>query len=65
MAEFDFTPAQARAIHCIDKNVAVSAGAGSGKTRVLVQRFLHILSQGLQRPEQTVLPQEILAVTFT
>lgn len=65
MDEFDFTPAQARAIHCIDKNVAVSAGAGSGKTRVLVQRFLHILAQGLQQPEQTVLPQEILAVTFT
>ena len=65
MADLAFTPAQDRAIHCLDQNVAVSAGAGSGKTRVLVQRFLHILSLGLQQPEKTVFPQEILAVTFT
>ena len=65
MAEFNLTPSQDRAIHCIDKNVAVSAGAGSGKTRVLVQRFLYILGLGLRQPSDTVLPREILAVTFT
>ena len=65
MAEFTLTPSQDRAIHCIDKNVAVSAGAGSGKTRVLVQRFLYILGLGLRHPSDTVLPREILAVTFT
>ena len=65
MSEFQYTPAQERAIHCIDKNVAVSAGAGSGKTRVLVQRFLYLVSRGAARPENTVLPREILAVTFT
>ena len=65
MPELAFTPAQDRAIHCIDKNVAVSAGAGSGKTRVLVQRFLYIISRGAARREDTVLPREILAVTFT
>ena len=65
MSELQFTPAQDRAIHCIDRNVAVSAGAGSGKTRVLVQRFLYILSRGTQQREDTVLPREILAVTFT
>ena len=65
MAEFELTPSQDRAIHCIDTNVAVSAGAGSGKTRVLVQRFLYILSLGLRQPADTVLPREILAVTFT
>lgn len=60
-----FTPEQDRAIHCIDKNVVVSAGAGSGKTRVLVERFLYILEQGLQEAEKPVSPREILAVTFT
>ena len=65
MAEFDFTPSQDRAVHCIDKNVAVSAGAGSGKTRVLVQRFVYILGLGLRQPSDKVLPREILAVTFT
>ena len=65
MAEFELTSSQDRAIHCIDTNVAVSAGAGSGKTRVLVQRFLYILGLGLRPPADTVLPREILAVTFT
>ena len=65
MSELQFTPAQEKAIHCIDKNVAVSAGAGSGKTRVLVQRFLYLVSRGAAHPEETVLPHEILAVTFT
>jgi ATP-dependent helicase/nuclease subunit A len=65
MSELQFTPAQERAIHCIDTNVAVSAGAGSGKTRVLVQRFLYLISRGASHPEETVLPREILAVTFT
>ena len=53
MAEFELTPSQDRAIHCIDTNVAVSAGAGSGKTRVLVQRFLYILGLGLRQPADT------------
>ena len=65
MAEFTLTPAQDRAIHCIDTNVAVSAGAGSGKTRVLVQRFLYILGLGLRQPADKVRPRDILAVTFT
>ena len=39
--------------------VTVSAGAGSGKTRVLVERFIDLV----QRDE--VSPLEILAITFT
>lgn len=61
----DFTPQQLEAITTIDKNVAVSAGAGSGKTRVLVERYLHILKQGLLDPSLSVTAGEILAITFT
>jgi len=62
----DYTPEQKSAITSLDCNTVVSAGAGSGKTRVLVERFLYILSQSLSQPQaQPVLAQEILAITFT
>ncbi len=55
----NFTPQQQQAITTLDRNVSVSAGAGSGKTRVLVERFLEILAQ------KKATAQEILAITFT
>ena len=55
----DFTRQQQEAISTLDRNVSVSAGAGSGKTRVLVERFLKILE------EEKASAQEILAITFT
>ncbi|MDR3565492.1 MAG: UvrD-helicase domain-containing protein [Negativicutes bacterium] len=55
----EFTPAQARAIDNLATNVAVSAGAGAGKTRVLVERYVNILRQGQATCDQ------ILAITFT
>ena len=42
------------------KNLAVSAGAGSGKTRVLVERYINIL-----RDNPNINPHKILAITFT
>ena len=54
-----FTPQQQEAISTLDRNVSVSAGAGSGKTRVLVERFLKFLQ------ERKATAQEILAITFT
>ena len=59
------TAEQLKAVRTLDRNVAVSAGAGSGKTRVLTERFVHILETGLAHPENMTRTQEILAVTFT
>lgn len=69
----NFTPQQEQAIKTLDRNVSVSAGAGSGKTRVLVERFLKILEERkaevLQAKELNQITQapilEILAITFT
>ena len=52
-----FTEAQARAIFS-EGSVAISAGAGSGKTRVLAERILNFLARGVR-------PAQIVAVTFT
>jgi len=51
---------QQEAAFCIfDKELCVSAGAGSGKTSVLVERFLRAVSQ------KGISPGRILAITFT
>ncbi len=52
------TPSQGLAITTIDRPLAVTAGAGSGKTRVLVERYLHLLDAG-------VAVDKIVAITFT
>jgi len=54
------TEQQREAVESIDKHVLVSAGAGSGKTHVLVERYLEILRS---RPELSV--ANLVAVTFT
>lgn len=50
---------QHQAIERLDGSVSVSAGAGSGKTEVLVRRFCHIVESGKAGVG------EILTVTFT
>lgn len=51
-----FTPDQDRAIHAIQGNILVSAGAGSGKTTVLTERVLHLfIDHHVQFPEMLVL----------
>jgi ATP-dependent exoDNAse (exonuclease V) beta subunit len=55
----DFTPTQQQAIEQFDQNICVSAGAGSGKTSVLVERFLQLVVH------KQVSPRRILAMTYT
>jgi ATP-dependent helicase/nuclease subunit A len=55
----ELTKTQQLAVKATGKNILVSAGAGTGKTRVLVERFLHFVTTG------QVPVTEILALTFT
>lgn len=57
MSVAGLTPEQARAVQA-PGSVAVVAGAGTGKTKMLAHRYLHHLENGLS-------PLQVVAVTFT
>src|SRR6267378_8377268 len=55
----ELQPEQAAAAYTIDRHISVTAGPGSGKTTVLVERYLHILR------EHRLSIDQIVAITFT
>lgn len=50
---------QIKAVNCVDKPSIVLAGAGSGKTRVLVHKVINLIKNNY------VFPGEIVMITFT
>ena len=54
-----YTAQQQQAIESLARYICVDAGAGSGKTRVLVDRIVHLIATEQARLE------EIVAITFT
>lgn len=56
-----FTEEQQKVITLRDRNLLVSAAAGSGKTAVLVERIIHMITQG----DHPVDIDRLLVVTFT
>ena len=55
----ELTDKQIEAVRIVDRNVIVSAGAGTGKTAVLVARFVNLVRTGSAEVDQ------ILTITFT
>ncbi len=51
-------PEQQKVVDANERFLFLLAGAGSGKTRVIVERIKHLITQGIK-------PEEILAITFT
>jgi ATP-dependent helicase/nuclease subunit A len=63
MARVELTPEQRGAVYAAG-NVLVRAGAGSGKTEVLAQRFVALLAGDIVGREPLA-PERIAAITFT
>ena len=55
----NLTNSQQEIVDYIDGSLLVTAGPGSGKTRVLTTRVSYLIQ------EKNVLPENILAITFT
>jgi ATP-dependent helicase/nuclease subunit A len=51
--------AQKQAVTTLDRNLCVAAGAGSGKTTVLVERFLNLAAA------KNIRPDRVVAITYT
>jgi len=63
MSVLNLNEQQKEAVECLDRDLVVAAGAGSGKTAVLAHRFAHAV--GGKSDQLTAGIDEILTITFT
>jgi ATP-dependent helicase/nuclease subunit A len=66
----DLTDQQQAAADALDRNVTLTAGAGTGKTTTLTARYMRMLERGMADdapadPDAPLLPEEIVTTTFT
>ncbi len=67
----DLTDEQQRAVDALDRNVTLTAGAGTGKTTTLTARYLRMIEKSLEAAtdggegSEVLLPENILTTTFT
>ncbi|MDD2227027.1 MAG: UvrD-helicase domain-containing protein [Clostridia bacterium] len=59
MKREDFLPEQRKVLNCTDKNLIVSASAGSGKTTVMIQKIIELIT------EQNKSVKDFLILTYT
>ena len=59
--EREWTTDQTKAIEYTDRNILVSAAAGSGKTAVLVERIISMITN----PDKDIDIDRLVVVTFT
>lgn len=60
---FKLNKIQQKAVDSIEENISLKAGAGTGKTKVLTERYINILENGNLTSGNEL--DEILAITFT
>ena len=71
MVDFDdLTEEQQTAANALDRNVTLTAGAGTGKTTTLTTRYMRMLERGIENDapadlKAPLLPEEIVTTTFT
>ncbi len=65
MSEPRMTDDQRNAVEQIEGNLAISAGAGSGKTTVLAQRFAHAMDPSADAAWTPAAVDQVLTITFT
>ena len=56
--EVELDEYQRKAVEYIGKPLVINAGPGAGKTRVIIERVLHLIENGAE-------PESILVITFT
>ncbi|WP_405294268.1 ATP-dependent helicase, partial [Methanobrevibacter sp.] len=56
--EVELDDYQREAVEYVEKPLVINAGPGAGKTRVIIERVLHLIENGAD-------PQSILVITFT